>query len=70
MAHAWNGELISASLERQMPVTPEIEQTLSETRFTEVGAFWRTGMLANQDPVTKLRQASTIEQVTAFGLDD
>lgn len=34
-------------------------------------AFWRTGMFANQNTVAKLRQAFTIEQVTAaFGLDD
>jgi hypothetical protein len=37
----------------------------------KAGAFWRTGMFANQNTVAKLRQAFTIEQVTAaFGLDD
>lgn len=38
---------------------------------TKADAFWRTGMFANQNTVAKLRQAFTIEQVTAaFGLDD
>lgn len=40
-------------------------------RVTKAEAFWRRGMFANQNTVTKLRQAFTIEQVTAkFGLDD
>lgn len=33
--------------------------------------FWRTGMFANQNSATRLRQQFTIEQVsTAFGLDE
>jgi hypothetical protein len=33
-------------------------------------AFWKTGLFANQNSATKLRNQFTLEQVTAeFGLD-
>ncbi len=34
-------------------------------------AFWKTGMFANQNSATKLRNRFTLDQLTAeFGLDD
>jgi hypothetical protein len=34
-------------------------------------AFWKTGMFANQNSATKLRNRFTLDQLTAeFGLDE